>query len=201
MNIKNCENDKQVATYENGILVAEKPLNASDFEAIAEALGVNPGLAKKKADKATACMRIVQKQESVTTLNDDGTTQTISIAYRDDAIVTRLDPDGRPIYADQWVVKKDQIEKLYDLFTEDLAVDEKLGQKVIAKNEVLFISLQKGGSIEAPWGSVQTIKGPCVLQCSIGTGEVYLNEQGPFQQTYNVSIEESDSHNPNPHSP
>jgi hypothetical protein len=59
----------------------------------------------------------------------------------------------------------------------------------------------QGGSIVAPWGSVQTIEGPCVLQFSIRTGEVYLNEQGPFKQTYNVSIEESDSHNPTPHSP
>lgn len=168
--------------FENGHLTATEKLTRDNFDQLARDLGVVPGLAQKLGDKPVAAMQIVDVNTPVTTINTkDGSVQATKMAKPGDAIMTRLNKDGTPKYGstgelDQWVVDADKLDKLYN----------KLGQKsdfgavVGGNNEVLFIELPKGGEIVAPWGGTQKTSDG-VLQFSLTTNEVYLNEADGFK--------------------
>lgn len=176
---------------ENGRLEAEglKPTK-DDFEAIAEELGVKPGFAVKLGDKPVAAMNIVDVVTPVTTINtQDGTVQSEKIAQPGDAIMTRLNKDGSPKFGetgelDQWVVDAEKLEKLYN----SLGEENEYGLVVGGNNEVYYVELPEGGIIEAPWGGPQEISNG-VLQYSLTTGEVYLNEADSFESTFDVKTQ------------
>lgn len=168
--------------YSDGRLVSAEKLSREDFDALAAELGVIPGLAQKLGDKPVAAMRIVHEETVVNTVNTkDGTIQTTTTAKPGDAIMTRLNKDGTPKYGatgelDQWCVDAEKLSKLYN----KLGQTGEFGDVVGGNNEVLFINLPKGGEIVAPWGGTQhTADG--VLQYSLTTGEVYLNEADGFK--------------------
>lgn len=167
---------------ENGRLEAAgvKPTK-EDFDAIAAELGVTAGFAVKAGDEPVAAMNIVDVATPVTTINtQDGTVQAEKTAQPGDAIMTRLNKDGTPKFGetgelDQWVVDAAKLERLYN----PLGQENEYGQVVGGNNEVYFVELPKGGIIEAPWGGPQEISAG-VLQYSVTTGEVYLNEGDAF---------------------
>lgn len=168
---------------DNGRLTAtERKLTKEDFDQLAAELGIVPGLARKLGDKPVAAMQIVHENTSVTTINtQDGSVQATKTAKPGDAIMTRLNKDGSPKYGntgelDQWVVDSDKLEKLYN----KLGQESEFGDVVGGNNEVLFIELPNGGEIVAPWGGSQQISDG-VLQYSLTTNEVYLNETDGFK--------------------
>lgn len=168
---------------ENGTLFAtERALTKEDFDQLAKALGVVPGYARKLGDKPLAAMQIVDHATSVRTINTrDGSVQSVNVANPGDAILTRLNKDGTPKYGatgqlDQWVVDADKLDRLHN----KLGQQSEFGDVVGGNNEVLFIDLPQGGELIAPWGGTQkTTDG--VLQYSLTTDEVYLNEADGFK--------------------
>lgn len=167
----------------DGRLVAtDRKLTKEDFDQLASEMGVVPGLAKKLGDKPVAAMQIVDVYTPVITINtQDGTVQAEKMAKPGDAIMTRLNKDGSPKFGstgelDQWVVDADKLGKLYN----KLGQTSPYGDVVGGNNEVLFVHLPKGGEIVAPWGGTQQIS-EGVLQYSLTTNEVYLNETDGFK--------------------
>ncbi|GEM_PF-3789396 len=132
-------------------------------------------------------MNIVDVATPVITINtQDGTVQAEKTAQPGDAIMTRLNKDGTPKFGetgelDQWVVDGEKLERLYN----PLGEQNEFGQVVGGNNEVYFVELPNGGIIEAPWGGPQEISAG-VLQYSVTTGEVYLNEGDAFEATFDV---------------
>lgn len=176
--------------FQEGRLVAiENKLTKQDFDALAQEIGINPGLAQKLGDKPVAAMQIVDVVTPIVTINtQDGSIQAEKTAQPGDAIMTRLNKDGSPKFGntgelDQWVVDADKLDKLYN----KLGQSTEFGDVVGGNNEVLFIELPNGGEIVAPWGGTQQIADG-VLQYSITTGEVYLNETDGFK-TFEVKRE------------
>ena len=172
----------------NGRLEAkEKLLSKNDFQAIAQELNVEPGLAVKAGDKPVAAMQIVDVTTPVVTINtQDGTVQSEKVAQPGDAIMTRLNQDGSVKLGetgelDQWAVDAELVETLYN----DLGEANEYGVVVGGNNEVLYINLPNGGSIVPPWGGEQEISSG-VLQYSITTDEVYLNEGDAFDKTFEI---------------
>ncbi len=175
---------------ENGRLeAAGEKLTREDFDAVAEELGVTPGFAVKMGDKPVAAMNVVDVATPIVTINtQDGSVQAEKMARPGDAIMTRLNKDGTPKIGetgelDQWVVDADKLEQLYN----PLGEENEHGQVVGGNNEVLYIELPAGGEIEAPWGGSQEIS-EGVLQFSVTTGEVYLNEGDAFEATFDVKL-------------
>ncbi len=164
------------------LTATDRKLTKQDFDQIAEQAGVVPGLAKKLGDKPVAAMQIVDVTTPVVTINtEDGSVQAEKTAKPGDAIMTRLNKDASPKFGntgelDQWVVDADKLEKLYN----KLGQSSEFGDTVGGNNEVLFVELPKGGEIVAPWGGTQQIADG-VLQYSLTTDEVYLNETDGFR--------------------
>lgn len=181
-------------TINNGRLEAEGvKLNKDDFDAIAKTLGVSAGFAVKAGDKPVAAMNVVVEPVKVKTINtQDGSIQTSNIAQPGDAVLTRLNSDGSVKRGatgqlDQWVVNAQNLEKLYT----PLGDSNEYGQVVAGNNQVYFIELANGGVIEAPWGGVQNIASG-VLQYSVLSGEVYLNETDGFESAFKIIRAQSD---------
>ena len=180
--------NKQNIVVKSGRLEAASiQLTKEDFDAVAETLGVSAGFAVKAGDSVVAAMNVVDTPTEVATINtQDGSVQTENIAQCGDAILTRLNPDGSVKLGitgrlDQWVVSAKNIAKLYTA----VGGSNEYGQLVAGNNQVYFIKLANGGILEAPWGGAQEISAG-VLQYSVVSNEVYLNETDGFEAAFTV---------------
>ena len=160
-------------------LVAQEPLSAIDFQAIADALGVAPSTARKTGFVAA---RQAERRQNIDTWWNG--LETRNVAAPGDWIVTNLSPDRTVLrdgdgHENAYVLKDDAFHRLYH---RDHGATE-FGEIYRAKGEVSALYFPGGFEILAPWNETQTADCGYIL---LSGDEVYGNHKETFEATYRV---------------
>jgi hypothetical protein len=165
-------------------LVARGVLGASDFQAIANTLGIEPLEARKTALTAA---RLAKAGEHIET-HWNGL-ETVNTAKTGDWVATSLTADGKVLrdgsgHANSYIIPAAAFPTLYA----PVAGSNEFGTFYAARGTVTALHLSGGFEILAPWGERQTAPdGYLVLSGS----DVYGNNAETFAATYQVVNQEA----------